>query len=123
MAFAFAMTSARVTSGRQSGVSRSDASSIRAPAKSCTVLSRNEGCLRSFSTRVRSGCTAEVSLIEIGNAMAVVVAQTGGIEAEELKREALGMFGGKRMTAGIEARLGEALEVASGQGGGVGARG
>ncbi|PQM53358.1 DNA helicase [Mycolicibacter virginiensis] len=58
----------------------------------------------------------EISLIEIGNAMLVIAEQTGGIEAEELKREALGLFGGKRMTAGIETRLGEALEraVASG---------
>ncbi|MEZ0384001.1 DUF3320 domain-containing protein [Mycobacterium sp. pW045] len=54
----------------------------------------------------------EVSLIEIGNAMLVIAEQTGGIEAEELQREALGLFGGKRMTAGIEARLGEALERA-----------
>ncbi|WP_024442652.1 DUF3320 domain-containing protein [Mycobacterium sp. UM_WGJ] len=54
----------------------------------------------------------EVSLIEIGNAMLVIAEQTGGIEAEELKREALGLFGGKRMTAGIEARLGEALRAA-----------
>lgn len=58
----------------------------------------------------------EVSLIEIGNAMLVIAEQTGGIEAEELKREALGLFGGKRMTAGIEARLGEALERAVGKG-------
>lgn len=54
----------------------------------------------------------EVSLIEIGNAMLVIAEQTGGIEAEELKREALGLFGGRRMTAGIEARLEEALEGA-----------
>lgn len=58
----------------------------------------------------------EVSLIEIGNAMLVVAEQTGGIEAEELKREALGLFGGKRMTAGIEAQLAEALERAVGSG-------
>lgn len=58
----------------------------------------------------------EVSLIEIGNAMLVVAVQTGGIEAEELKRETLGLFGGKRLTAGIEARLGEAVERAMGRG-------
>lgn len=58
----------------------------------------------------------EVSLIEIGNAMLVVAEQTGGIDAEELKREALGLFGGKRMTAGIEARLGKAMERAMGMG-------
>ncbi|WP_237160384.1 DUF3320 domain-containing protein [Mycolicibacter engbaekii] len=54
----------------------------------------------------------EVSLIEIGNAMLVIAEQTGGIEAEELKREALELFGGKRMTAGIKARLGDALAAA-----------
>lgn len=58
----------------------------------------------------------EVSLIEVSNAMLVIAEQTGGIEAEELKREALGLFGGKRMTAGIEARLGEALESAVAKG-------
>lgn len=58
----------------------------------------------------------EVSLIEIGNAMLVVAEQTGGIEAEELKREALGLFGGKRMTAAIGKRLGEALEKVLGNG-------
>jgi hypothetical protein len=58
----------------------------------------------------------EISLVEIGNAMAVVAEQTGGIEADELKREALGLFGGRRMTAGIEARLDAALERAAGKG-------
>jgi hypothetical protein len=54
----------------------------------------------------------EVSLIEIGNAMIVIAEQTGGIETDELKREALGLFGGRRMTAGIEARLDAALDRA-----------
>lgn len=58
----------------------------------------------------------EVSLIEIGNAMLVIAEQTGGIEAEELKGEALGLFGGKRMTAGIEVRLGEAFDREVGKG-------
>nr|CRL76117.1 putative DNA helicase [Mycolicibacter nonchromogenicus] len=42
--------------------------------------------------------------------MLVIAEQTGGIEVEELKREALELFGGKRMTAGIKARLGEGLK-------------
>lgn len=58
----------------------------------------------------------EVSLIEIGNAMLVIAERTSGIEAEELKREALGLFGGRRMTAGIDARLGKALERAMANG-------
>ena len=58
----------------------------------------------------------EVSLIEIGNAMVVVAEQTGGIEAEELKREALGLFGGRRITAAIGARLGRALDSVVGKG-------
>ncbi|WP_193044332.1 DUF3320 domain-containing protein [Mycolicibacterium baixiangningiae] len=51
----------------------------------------------------------EVSLVEIGNAMLVIVEQTGGIEREELKRDALAMFGGKRRTQGISARLDAAI--------------
>lgn len=58
----------------------------------------------------------EVSLVEIGNAMAVVAEQTGGIDAEELKREALGMFGGKRITQAIGMRLDAGLEWVLGKG-------
>jgi len=54
----------------------------------------------------------EVSLIEIGNAMLIVAEQTGGIEKEDLKREALAMFGGKRRTQGITARLDAAMQQA-----------
>lgn len=51
----------------------------------------------------------EVSLREIGNAMLVVARPTGGIE-EELERDALAMFGGKRRTHGVRARLDAALQ-------------
>lgn len=54
----------------------------------------------------------EVSLVEIGNAMLVVVEKTGGIEKDELKREALALFGGKRLTQGISARLDAAVQRA-----------
>ena len=54
----------------------------------------------------------EVSLIEIGNAMLVVAEQTGGIDREELKRKALSMFGGRRMTQAIGSRLDDALNAA-----------
>ncbi|AWT52246.1 DUF3320 domain-containing protein [Mycolicibacterium smegmatis] len=54
----------------------------------------------------------EVSLIEIGNAMSIVAEQTGGIEREELKREALALFGGRRVTQAIGARLDDALKLA-----------
>ena len=57
----------------------------------------------------------EVSLIEIGNAMVVVVERAGGIDQEELKREALAMFGGRRKTPAIGARLDEALRLALAQ--------
>ncbi|TDH48412.1 DUF3320 domain-containing protein [Mycobacterium eburneum] len=52
----------------------------------------------------------EVSLVEIGNAMIVVAEQTGGIDPDELKRAVLGLFGGRRMTAAIGARLDSALD-------------
>lgn len=53
-----------------------------------------------------------VSLIEIGNAMIVVAEQTGGIESYDLKREALNLLGGRRVTQAIEARLNDALNKA-----------
>ncbi|MCC9186221.1 hypothetical protein MMAG44476_34741 [Mycolicibacterium mageritense DSM 44476 = CIP 104973] len=54
----------------------------------------------------------EISLVEIGNAMAVVAEQSGGIAVEDLKRDALAMFGGSRRTAAVGARLAEALDRA-----------
>jgi len=53
-----------------------------------------------------------VSLVEIGNAMVIVAQQSGGVGTEELKREALAMFGGKRVTEGIGMRLQSALQRA-----------
>jgi hypothetical protein len=52
----------------------------------------------------------EVSLIEIGNAMSIVAEQTGGMSSDELKREALGLFGGRRLTQAVSARLDQALD-------------
>lgn len=53
-----------------------------------------------------------VSLVEIANAMAVVAQLSGGIGETEIKREALSLFGGKRLTEQISARLDQALELA-----------
>lgn len=50
-----------------------------------------------------------VPLEEIANAMAVVAELGGGMNEEELKREALALFGGKRMTEGISTRLDQGL--------------
>ena len=52
----------------------------------------------------------EVSLIEIVNAMMIVAEQSGGIDGEELKREALALFGGRRVTPAIGGRLDQAFE-------------
>jgi hypothetical protein len=54
----------------------------------------------------------EVSLVEIGNAMRVVAEQAGGSGVDDLKRDALALFGGIRVTKDIGARLDEALERA-----------
>jgi hypothetical protein len=64
------------------------------------------------STKGEGRPIGEVSLVEIGNAMAVVAEQAGGIAAEDLKREALALFGGIRITQAIGARLDEALDRA-----------
>ncbi len=50
-----------------------------------------------------------VPLDEIANAMAVAAELGGGMAEGELKRQALNMFGGKRVTAGIDAILTAAL--------------
>lgn len=44
-------------------------------------------------------------LEEIANAMAVVAELGGGMSEEEVKRQALALFGGKRLTEGISSRL------------------
>lgn len=54
----------------------------------------------------------EVSLVEIGNAMVVVAAQSGGAVKDDLKRQAMALFGVKRMGAGVAVRLDAALERA-----------
>lgn len=54
----------------------------------------------------------EVSLVEIGNAMFVVAEQAGGSAVEDLKRDALALFGGIRVTKDVGARLDQALERA-----------
>jgi hypothetical protein len=53
-----------------------------------------------------------VSLIEIGNAMIVVAEQTGGIQPDDLKREALNLLGSRRVTQTVGTRLGHALSAA-----------
>ncbi|QEW01624.1 DUF3320 domain-containing protein [Microbacterium caowuchunii] len=51
-----------------------------------------------------------VPLVEIANAMAVVAELGGGMNEDELKRQALSLFGGKRMTEGVSARLAAGLQ-------------
>ena len=53
-----------------------------------------------------------VSLVEIGNAMTDLCRDAAGLEPEELKKQAVRVFGGKRVTAGIGQRLDVALEAA-----------
>ncbi|SDQ22411.1 DUF3320 domain-containing protein [Leucobacter chromiiresistens] len=53
-----------------------------------------------------------VALEEIANAMAIVAELSGGVDDEAIQREALALFGGKRVTAGIAIRLQAALRFA-----------
>jgi hypothetical protein len=53
-----------------------------------------------------------VSLIEIGNAMMVVAELTGGIESDDLKREALNLLGSRRITEAVGLRLNFAINKA-----------
>jgi len=54
----------------------------------------------------------EVSLVEIANALRVAAEETGGASADELKRRALQMFGGRRVTEAIGNRLDAGLALA-----------
>lgn len=54
----------------------------------------------------------EVSLVEIANALRVAAEETGGASGDELKRRALQMFGGRRVTDAIGRRLDAGLAVA-----------
>ncbi|MBF4573187.1 DUF4011 domain-containing protein [Herbiconiux sp. VKM Ac-1786] len=51
-----------------------------------------------------------VSLIEIANAMSIVAEASAGLAEPDLKREAFAVFGGRRMTEAISARLDAALD-------------
>jgi hypothetical protein len=53
-----------------------------------------------------------VGLREISNTMVALCASCGGMEETELLKEALAVFGGRRMTTSIAARMGEALLLA-----------
>jgi len=64
------------------------------------------------STSGESRPLESVALEEIANAMAVVAQLGGGVREDEIKREALRLFGGKRMTPQISERLADALAVA-----------
>jgi hypothetical protein len=57
-----------------------------------------------------------VSLREIGNAMVSLSRSSAGMTADELDTEALAVFGGKRRTAGISARLRAARNFAVDEG-------
>ncbi|MEO3932308.1 DUF3320 domain-containing protein [Micrococcaceae bacterium Sec7.4] len=51
-----------------------------------------------------------ISVVELRNAMVEIVRLSGGISVSELHRETIRVFGGKRRTAGITARLNEGLQ-------------
>lgn len=51
-----------------------------------------------------------ISVVEIRNAMVEIVRVTGGIAVDELHRETIRTFGGKRLTAGVTARLNQGLQ-------------
>lgn len=52
-----------------------------------------------------------VPLEEVANAMAIVAELSGGMNEEELKRQALALFGGKRLTENVSHRLQEGLDL------------
>ncbi|MCS5713515.1 DUF4011 domain-containing protein [Herbiconiux sp. CPCC 205716] len=64
------------------------------------------------SSQQRDGRSLDhVSLIEIANAMSIVAEASAGLAEPDLKREALAVFGGRRMTEAIRTRLDAALDL------------
>ncbi len=53
----------------------------------------------------------DVSLLEIGNAMQALCRAGDGMEREELVREALGVFGGRRLTPAVRQKLQAAVDT------------
>ncbi|MEA3549227.1 DUF4011 domain-containing protein [Pseudarthrobacter sp. C1] len=51
-----------------------------------------------------------ISVVELRNAMVEIVRTSGGISVAELHRDTIRVFGGKRLTAGVTARLNEGLQ-------------
>ena len=73
------------------------------------------GLLPGTWTQFRSGgdrALEHVSLREIGNAMVALCRDAAGMSPDELATETLAVFGGKRKTPGIGARLDAARDVA-----------
>jgi hypothetical protein len=54
----------------------------------------------------------DIALAEIANAMTALCTTAGGMNEEDLLRETLRIFGGKRITSGISARLLLAMNLA-----------
>lgn len=54
----------------------------------------------------------QIPLVEIANAMGIIAEISGGVSSDSLRRETLQLFGGKRLTTGISARLDEAIWAA-----------
>lgn len=60
----------------------------------------------------RSRPLEEISLVEIANAMRIVAEQSAGLDAEEITRDTLNLFGGRRRTESVRDRLTSALATA-----------
>jgi hypothetical protein len=58
----------------------------------------------------------QIALRELGNAMVALCEAFAGAEEEELMRETLALFGGRRLTTAVSQRLKAALELAQAQG-------
>lgn len=51
-----------------------------------------------------------ISVVELRNAIVEIVRTSGGISVAELHRDTFRVFDGKRLTAGVTARLNEGLQ-------------
>lgn len=79
----------------------------------CWPASRDPLTWLGFRTSddLKARALADISLVEIANAMASVAAQAMGIGVEELSRQTYKLFGGNRLTEPARERLAAALQV------------
>ena len=105
----------RVSGSRSEAILRCVPAELKRPAESAFVWPETVDPSTWYQVRrvdsFEQRPVDQVSLVEIANAMRVAAEVSAGMDEESIKREALALFGGRRITGSIGARLDQALRV------------